>query len=146
MSASRAIGTGVPPDPGAKPKKPSRPRKPKMVVIRTDEVWSSEQSDCTLADILNIIPNGVPADSIYISVEKYSNDKTVTTISYDREFPNTKYAEQLEEYEKKLKKHEKALKRWETRCKEWEEKKAAYDEYAKEIQRAIEDALSQHVA
>lgn len=132
--------------PGDKPKRPSTPRKPKLVSLVTEEVWSSENSDCSLSEILGMIPPEVAADSIHINVERNPNGYLYTRISYNIEMPNTRYSEQLVEYEKRMMKNARDLKKWERMCAEWEQRLVQHYESVKKMQEYIIHEFEQHVA
>ena len=128
--------------PGPKPKKPNKPRAPKEFVIRTEQVWNSEDESVQLAELLNQIPADVPADRIHISVEKNKNGYRFTTISYDYEVPNTKYQKQLDAYNLRLEKYQHDLEEWETELLEWTKQNKQYNDFVLSIDELVSSSFN----
>ncbi len=114
-----------------RPKKPVEPRKPKNVFTRTESVWSSNDNDILLSDILHLIPSGVSAEKIFIRVEKELG-VFHTSISYEYDVPNTKFFEQLKDFEKKFAQYQLEYEKWLIEDAEWQNKTAYTEEKIQE--------------
>lgn len=126
----------------SRPKKPALPKKPKQFVKKTVTVWSSNDGTTTLADILHLIPDDVPAENINISITQSTGNSTaIVQASYSNDVINAMYDEQLVAYEQRLKQYEKELVDWTVLDEEWLRQKEHLETHILNFQREIVAAL-----
>lgn len=117
-----------PPHPGMRPRRPAKPRKPRETFWRTESVWTSEDEDILLADLLHLIPSDVKAHRVRISVERNpTNGYPHVIITFNHEIPNTKFADQTRDFEHRMHRYEQELSRWKIRDAEWRVRMTEYE-------------------
>lgn len=124
-------------EPGPRPKRPTKPRKPQEMFKRTEEIWCNCDGCITLADLLHMIPDGVTADNIHVNVDENAD----SYITYDYDIPNTKYTEQLKGYEKRLAQFEIDYPAWNIADIEWRKQRAEHDLSVIRLREEIKDAF-----
>lgn len=125
-----------------RPKKPLLPKKPKQYIKKNITVWSSNDGTTTLADILYLIPDDVPAENINISITQAA-EKGVAVVqaSYSLNVINVMYDEQTVVYEQRMQQYEKELNEWATLDDEWLQQKQHFDAHVLKFQLEIIAAL-----
>lgn len=130
---------------GPRPRKPVRPRRPKKSFTKSDVVWTSEEEDIVLADVLHLIPSDTRADKVRISVEKNpTNGYPIVSISYDYESINTQFTEQLHEYEERLAAYNVEFAEWEIKDAEWNDLKLKIEDELLDLKKSIKNVFSNH--
>lgn len=130
---------------GPRPRKPVKPRRPKRSFTKTDIVWTSEEEDIMLADVLHLIPSDTRADKVRVSVEKNpTNGYPTVSISYDYESINTQFAEQMREYEDRLNAYNSEYAEWEIKDAEWNQLKAKIEDELLDLKKSIKNVFSNH--
>lgn len=119
-----------------KPRKPACPRRPKPVFRKTETVWTSDDEDILIADLLHLIPSNIRAEDIRISVDKGSTTRVVVT--YDYEIINTKFEQQLADYNDRVLLYKKELAVWQQKNDEWMNKQLDQQEQIKILKIEIE--------
>lgn len=125
-----------------RPKKPVLPKKPKQYLKKNITVWSSNDGTTTLADILYLIPDEIPAEDINISITQATgNGAAIVQASYSVSVMNVSYDEQMLLYEQKLQQYEKELNEWVSLDDEWLKQKQQFDAHVLKFQLEIIAAL-----
>lgn len=133
--------------PGTRPRRPPKPRRPRKTFWRTESVWSSEDDDILLADLLHLIPSDVKAHRIRVSVERNAvNGYPHVTITYNHEIPNTRFVEQLRDYEERMQRYDHELSRWRVRDAEWIASMATYELHVADLAGRIAQAFDENEA
>lgn len=96
-----------------RPKMPVKPRRPKEVFKRHEVIWTSHDGDISLADVLHLIPSGIPAEKIFIRIDD------VVSISYEHDVVNTKFIDQQKDYDLRVAQYEIEYARWMKEDAEW---------------------------
>lgn len=129
-----------------RPKKPTRPRPPREVFRRFETVWSSEEEDILLADLLHLIPSDVKAQNVRINVEKNPvNGYPYVTVTYEHDIINTRYSEQLRDYDERLKRYESDIAEWLEKDALWLLSKHAQDDELAQLRNVVETAYNDHM-
>lgn len=125
-----------------RPRRPVRPRRPRETFRRTECVWSSEDDDILLSDVLLLIPTGIRADDIRICVERNAQTGyTLVTVTYDHDIPNTRFQDQLRDYEERMRRYEIELPEWSRRNAEWLLLKQQHDSEIQQLSDQIAEAF-----
>ena len=136
---SERINVGV--TQGPRPRRPPRPRKPRATFWRSESIWTSEDDDILLADLLHLIPSDVQAQRVRNSVQKNPlNGYPHTIITYNHEILNTKFDEQMLDYESRIARYSDDLIRWQARDSEWCNKAQLCEAHVSLLQAQIEQA------
>lgn len=97
-----------------RPVKPIKPRRPSLTRLKKEFIWTSDEINLCLSDVISRIPKNVSLSDV-----RFIKSNNCTKLCYEVVVPNKFYDIQFAEYQIKLQAYELEIKKWQLELIEW---------------------------